>query len=125
MTQSPREMLYSNAWRSMPSCTRLPLRDRFERTLPLLGRRQAVMEQSRACRQKPGYGRSGSIMKVPSCSHVKPPNFVIGEVRDASICDHGLTALGGLEVEPNLYSCPIVSAEKGACQATRAWRWPQ
>ena len=112
MTQSPREMLHSDVWRSAPSCTRLPLRDRIEKTLPLQGRRQAAVERSRACRQKSRLGWSGGVVKVPSCSHVvttlgqvlciKPPNLFIGELRDSSVCDHGLTSLGGLEVEPNL-----------------------
>ena len=31
MTESPKEMLHSNAWRSAPSCTRLPLTGRIEK----------------------------------------------------------------------------------------------
>ena len=83
-TQSPREILDSDAWRSAPTCTRLHLRDRIER-------RQAIMERSNC---------EGAVLQ-PRCHEVlcvNPPNLVNGEFRDSSVCNHGLTLLGGLEV---------------------------
>ena len=65
------------------------------KTPPLQGRKQAVIERSRACRQTPMYGWSGGVLKLPSCSHVVT---TLGQVLCVKL---PLTLLWGLGVEPN------------------------
>ena len=40
---------------------------------------------------------------------IKPLDLVIGELRHASVRDHGLATLGKLEVEPDPQACPILT----------------
>ena len=84
MTQSPREMLHSDAWRSAPSCTRLPLGDRIEkntatarqnasrrRTFGLVGRRSegAVLQ--------PRCHDAGPTLRTSSSESSRAPPFAI------------------------------------------------